>query len=65
MSDEVCFVHNGRVLMASEVNGLKHNVIVHAVRRMQGGGQKKAKKSQDRVEFFRDGHPYCESHGSD
>ena len=45
--DEVRFVHNGRVLMASEVNGLKHNVIVHAVRRMQGGGKKKAKKSQD------------------
>ena len=33
--------------MASEVNGLKHNVIVHAVRRMQGRGKKKAKKSQD------------------
>ena len=36
ISNEVYFVHNGRVLMASEVNGLKHNVIVHAVRRMQG-----------------------------
>ena len=47
ISNEVYFVHNGRVLMASEVNGLKHNVIVHAVRRMQGGGKKKAKKSQD------------------
>ena len=47
VSDEVYFVHNGRVLIASEVNGLKHNVIVHAVRRMQGGGKKKAKKSQD------------------
>ena len=46
ISNEVYFVHNGRVLMASEVNGLKHNVIVHAVRRMQGGGKKKAKKSQ-------------------
>ena len=33
--------------MASEVNGLKHNVIVDAVRRIQGGGKKKAKKSQD------------------
>ena len=31
-NEEVYFVHNGRVLMASEVNGLKHNVIVHAVR---------------------------------
>ena len=47
ISDEVYFVHNGRVLMASEVNGLNHNVIVDAVRRMQGGGKKKAKKSQD------------------
>ena len=47
ISNEVYFVHNGRVLMASEVNGLKHNVIIHAVRRMQGGGKKKAKKSQD------------------
>ena len=47
ISNEVYFVHNGRVLMASEVSGLKHNVIVHAVRRMQGGGKKKAKKSQD------------------
>ena len=47
ISNEVYFLHNGRVLMASEVNGLKHNVIIHAVRRMQGGGKKKAKKSQD------------------
>ena len=47
ISNEVYFVHNGRVLTASEVNGLKHNVIIHAVRRMQGGGKKKAKKSQD------------------
>ena len=46
-SDEVYFVHNGRILRVSEVNGLGHNVIVHAVRRMQGGGNRKAKKSQD------------------
>ena len=45
-SDEVYFVHNGRILRVSEVNGLGHSVIVHAVRRMQGGS-KKAKKSQD------------------
>ena len=46
-SDEVYFVHNGRILRVSEFNGLGHNVIVHAVRRMQGGGKRKAKKSQD------------------
>ena len=44
--DEVYFVHNGRILRVSEVNGMGHSVIVHAVRRMQGGS-KKAKKSQD------------------
>ena len=47
VSNEVYFVHNGRVLTASEVNGMKHNTVVHAIRRMQGGGKKKQKKSQD------------------
>ena len=47
VSDEVYFVHNGRVLTTSKVNGLRHNVIVHAMRRTHGGGKKKAKNSQD------------------
>ena len=56
--DEVYFVHSGRILRVSEVNGLEHNVIVHAVTRMQGGSKKKESKEKPRhrVEFFRNGH---------
>ena len=45
--NEVYFVRNGRILRVSEVNRLGHSVIVHAVRSMQGGGKRKAEKSQD------------------
>ena len=34
IASEAYFVNNGRVLKLEEMNGLKHNVIVHAVRKL-------------------------------
>ena len=45
--DDVYSVHNGRILRTGEVTGLRNNVVVHTVRKMHGGGKKKAKKRQD------------------
>ena len=51
---EAYFVYNGRILKVGEVNGLRDNVIVNAVRMMNGGWKKQVKKTIFRVKFFGD-----------
>ena len=41
IASEVHFAYNGRVLKREQVNGLKRNVIVHAMTKMRGGAKKK------------------------
>ena len=41
IASEMYFAYNGRVLKREQVNGLKRNVIVHAMTKMRGGAKKK------------------------
>ena len=48
IANDAYFAYNGRVLKLEEVNGLKHDVIVHAARKMHGG-EKRRKQRRSRI----------------